>query len=355
MHSAIKTVDEIQVKKQLIIDVRSPSEYEEYHVPNAVNIPIFSDEERAQVGRTYKRVSQEAAKELGLKIFSPKLPLIYEEVKNLLTETNKEEILVYCWRGGMRSRSVVAMMNLLELPCVQLQGGIRAYRKMTSEKLEDFRDLEQPFVVLHGYTGSRKTDLLQQLKAEGYPVIDLEDLAGHRGSIFGQIGLQPRSQKTFEMLLVRELERLKGAPYIIIEGESKRIGKVVIPDFILEGKEVGRKLFISYPFEKRVETIYRTYHPDQYLKQLSEAMDHLEKRLDPALLERIETAKQTGNNKQICALLIEQYYDKKYQHQMRNIIDECEIINMPTFAEGVHQLKAYLSKLTSEVFTAEKG
>jgi tRNA 2-selenouridine synthase len=342
MEVPVKNLEQINENAQLIIDVRSPKEFEEFHIPEAVNIPIFSNEERANVGKIYKQVGEEAAKELGLQLFAPKLPKMYKQIKGLQKEGDKQEVLIYCARGGMRSSSVVITMAMMGLPCTQLKGGIRAFRQMISTKLKAHGQAAKSFIVLNGYTGSRKTDLLQELKKQGYPVLDLEGLAGHRGSIFGQIGMKPNSQKTFEMLLVQELDKLQHADYIIIEGESKRIGKVIVPDFILQGKEKGKQILISYPFKKRVETIYNIYHPSKFKTQIDEALNHLQKRLSPSIKGKVLSAQHNEDYKLIYKILMEDYYDKKYEFQLEQLEKKRQIIEMNSLDEGVIKLKDIL-------------
>ncbi|OZM57541.1 tRNA 2-selenouridine(34) synthase MnmH [Lottiidibacillus patelloidae] len=343
MEVTLKDIEQIDARSQLIIDVRSPKEYEEFHIPEAINIPIFSDEERAKIGTIYKRVGEEDAKELGLQLFAPKLPGFYKQLRDLLIETAKNEVLFYCARGGMRSRSFVVTMAMMGLPCTQLRGGIRAFRQEIIAKLKKQENRSRSFIVLNGYTGSRKTDLLQSLKKLGYPVLDLEGLAGHRGSIFGQIGMKPNSQKTFEMLLVQELEKLKDAQYILIEGESKRIGKVVIPNFILQGKVVGEQILISYPLEKRVENIYTIYDPSKYKTNIDEALGHLEKRLNQPIREKILSAKQNGDYKLIYKILMADYYDQRYEYQIQQMKNKQHVIEMSSLNEGLEKLTQFLT------------
>jgi tRNA 2-selenouridine synthase len=349
------TIDEIKNEEQLIIDVRSPKEFEEFHIPTAINMPLFSDEEREKVGFTYKQKSVEEAKELGLKLFAPKIPSFYKDIKKIFNQTGKKEILVYCSRGGMRSRSVVATMAMLDLPCLQLEGGIRAFRKQILDKLSSYQPLNIPLVVLQGYTGVRKTELLLSLKKQGYPVIDLEGLAGHRGSIFGQIGMKPNSQKTFDMLLVQELDRYKHEKYILIEGESKRIGKVVLPSFILDAKEKGKKILISYPFSKRLETIYQLYNPNEYEKDIYEAFQLIKKRLNKALHKEFEKHLAQKDFRKLYTLLMKEYYDKRYDYQIELDKSEKKVIHMESLEEGLEKLKKYLMIFQDSKVIVEKN
>lgn len=181
----IQAEDLYQLKKtnkQVIVDVRSPQEFQEATIPGSINIPLFSDQERAEVGTIYKQQGPEAAKEKGLAI-SKKLPDFIGEFKKL-----DAPITVFCWRGGMRSKTAATVLGLMGIEANRLSGGIRAYREWTVDLLNHF-DLKPKLLVLNGYTGNGKTILLERLAAKGYPVIDLEKIAGHRGSIFGHIGM----------------------------------------------------------------------------------------------------------------------------------------------------------------------
>lgn len=176
-------------KKMVLIDVRSPSEYKNFSMPGSINIPFFDDAERAEIGTLYKQESVGAAKERGLEIISAKLPEFVKQFKQL--EGNKT---VFCWRGGMRSRTTATLLSLMDVHVSRLEGGIREYRRWVINQLEQ---PEAPFkaYVLNGLTGTGKTRILKALEKQGYPVIDLEGLANHKGSIFGHIGVEPNNQK----------------------------------------------------------------------------------------------------------------------------------------------------------------
>lgn len=329
-------------KKVALIDVRSPGEFEEFHIPGAENLPLFTNEERAEVGTLYKQKGPETAKARGLEIVSPKLPELYRRVK-ALSETS-DETVIYCWRGGMRSRSLAMFMTMMGTPCLQLKGGIRSYRKLIVAELERYAALRKPFIVIRGYTGSQKTDILQALMKKGYPVLDLEGLAGHRGSIFGSVGLSPKSQKAFDRDLWRRLKELDDAPYYIIEGESKRIGRVVLPDFIMKGKETGVHFFIEYPFEKRVRAIYEAYDPEKNFTQLSEAYVRLRKYLDGRLAAELDEAFSTRDWERVIRLLLENYYDPRYRHKHKEYQQKSTVIAASSVEEAVEKLIPHLDE-----------
>lgn len=237
------TLDElfnIQKKEaHTLVDVRSPKEYQETTIPGSINIPIFTNEERAEVGTLYKQKGKEFAKQRGLEIFSQKLPDFIAACKQI-----KTPITVFCWRGGMRSKTAATVLDLMGVPINRLSGGIRSYRRWIVDFLEK-QTFKPELLVLNGYTGTGKTAILQRLFQNGHPVIDLEGMANHRGSIFGHIGLEPSNQKNFESALVQNILKYEGEPYVFIEGESRRIGKVSIPDLLYEKKEEGLQIFIN--------------------------------------------------------------------------------------------------------------
>jgi len=255
-------------RHSIIIDVRSPGEYNHGHIPGAVNIPLFTDEERKVVGTTYKQVSRKEAIKIGLDYFGPKMKNIVEEVEELLKrsqEKNSNSVFVHCWRGGMRSGAVAWLLNLYGFKVCTLAGGYKTYR---SHVLQTF---EQPFnlKILGGFTGSGKTETLKQLEKRGESIIDLESIASHKGSAFGNINMpeQP-SQEMFENLLCNELiaakekaERsnlsspFRGTGGIWLEDESQRIGLVNIPGTFWLTMRSSPVFFLDVPFEKRLDHI----------------------------------------------------------------------------------------------------
>lgn len=302
-----------------LVDVRSPSEYKDATIPGSINIPVFNNEERAEVGTLYKQVNSGAARERGLEIFSAKLPYFIKEFSQ--TETKKA---VFCWRGGMRSKTAATVLDLMGIQVHRLEGGIRTYREWVVRTLDELEFKPNAF-VLNGYTGSGKTAILQRLHKEGYPVLDLEGMANHRGSIFGQIGLEPHNQKRFESSVVQELLRFQQSPYVLLEGESKRIGKVVLPNFLFEKKEQGTQLFIDLPIEERVLNILDDYQPWEHQEECIEAFRIIKKRIHTPIAKEIEDNLEAGEFYSAVKLLLEYYYDPRYEHTANQYSDEKRI------------------------------
>ncbi|HEY4551932.1 MAG TPA: tRNA 2-selenouridine(34) synthase MnmH [Bacillaceae bacterium] len=303
-----------------IVDVRSPGEFHEATIPGSINIPVFNNEERAEVGTLYKQVGKEAAMERGLAIFSQKLPAFISEFKQIETP-----VTVFCWRGGMRSKTAATVLDLMGIHANRLAGGVRSYRRWVVQTLEE-ADFPPRLFVLNGYTGTGKTAILRQLEDGGYPVIDLEKMAGHRGSIFGQIGLTPSNQKKFDSLLVEAMSIFQNEPFVFIEGESKRIGKVYIPDFLYKKKEQGLQLFIHLPIEERIKNILEDYQPWQYPERFKEAFQFIRKRMHTPIAKEVESNIENGHFESATELLLKYYYDPRYEHSIQNQPENGKIV-----------------------------
>ena len=302
-----------------MVDVRSPEEFNEATIPGSINIPVFTNKERAEVGTIYKQVGAEEAKIKGLAIFSEKLPAFIAEFKQIETP-----ITVFCWRGGMRSKTTATVLDLMGVHAKRLTGGIRTYRQWVVHELEK-QEFKPKLYVLNGYTGSGKTAILKKLYEKGYPVIDLEGMAGHRGSIFGQIGLEPSNQKKFDSLLLAEVLRYKDKPYVFIEGESRRIGKVCIPDFLNDKKENGLQLFIDLPVKVRVQNILEDYQPWESPQPFKEAFQLIKKHIHTPVAKQIEVDLNSGEFAAATKLLLEYYYDPKYEYSRNQYQEEQKI------------------------------
>ena len=220
-----------------IIDVRSPAEYAEDHIPGAISAPVLDDAERAQVGTLYKQVSAFDAKKLGAALLAKNFA---RHVENLFRD--KEQTwrpLVYCWRGGKRSGAAAHILREIGWSADTLEGGYKAYRRWVVQQLEELpQQLE--WRVIHGPTGSGKSRLLCALKAAGAQVLDLEDLAAHRGSVLGNLpdAAQP-SQKWFESLVRARLAGLDSTRPVFVEAESRRIGRLAVPEILIEAIRGG--------------------------------------------------------------------------------------------------------------------
>lgn len=323
--------------KHTLIDVRSPKEFKENTIPGSINIPVFTDEERAEVGTIYKQIGQKEAEQKGLEIFSQKLPAFIEAFRTI-----KTDITVFCWRGGMRSKTAATVVDLMGIKVHRLIGGIRSHREWVVAQIEQAA-FPPELYVLDGFTGTGKTILLNQLHNKGFPMIDLEKMAGHRGSIFGQIGLEPSKQKKFDTLLVAKMEQYKNEPFVFVEGESKRIGKVLLPDFLFQKKENGFHIFIDLPMDIRVENILAEYQPWKYPEKFQEAFQLIKKHIHIPIAKEITTALENQNYSIAVRLLLEHYYDPRYTYANKHYKKNQQLwIQAENMTDALTQLTQFL-------------
>jgi len=297
----------------LIIDVRSPDEYAHAHIPNAFSLPLFTNEERAAVGTTYKQQSREAAIKLGLTFFGTKMQNMIEQVEGWAanyekTKGNKPTILVHCWRGGMRSTAVAWLLDLYGFKIEQLTGGYKAYRNWVLAQFEKNYSMK----VLGGYTGSGKTEILLQLQKSKLPVIDLEGLANHKGSAFGALGQNEQAtQEQFENNLAEALLNTCAAhPYFWIEDESQRIGTNMLPITFFKQLRNSICYFIDIPFEARLQFIVQAYGKFA-VADLIAATLRIQKRLG-GLETKTTVNLLVENNIEGAFSILLKYYDKVY-------------------------------------------
>jgi len=308
------------IGSSIIIDVRSPAEFEHAHIPTALNLPLFNNEERAFIGTTYKKQSREAAIKAGLPLFGTKMLSMIETVESWIKNKQKENdltkpsIYVHCWRGGMRSAAVAWLLDLYGYKVIQLMGGYKAYRNWV---LEQFT-ITYPLKVLGGYTGSGKTEILQALQEKNYAVIDLEGLAHHKGSAYGAIGQLPQpSQEMFENILADKLfEVNKKQKSIWIEDESQRIGKVLIPTPLFHLMRNSTCYFMTIPFEQRLAFIVQGYGKFD-AQSLIEATERIQKRLGGLETKNAVAHIMQGELKEAFSILLK-YYDKWYEKNAKN-------------------------------------
>ncbi|MCU6707257.1 tRNA 2-selenouridine(34) synthase MnmH [Paenibacillus sp. J5C_2022] len=327
-------------KHVTMIDVRSPSEFRNATIPGAINIPIFDDSERAEIGTLYKQVSIQAAKEKGLEIVSAKLPSFVKQFQEL-----SDPKAVFCWRGGMRSKTSATLLSLMDIHAYRLQGGYRAYRQWVLEELRN-ADIQAEVIVVNGLTGTGKTAILRKLKQEGYPVLDLEGMAGHRGSIFGGIGLAASNQKTFDAWLVEELKLLQHSPYILIEAENRRIGKIALPDVLMRKRETGRQIVIELPLQERVRQIMEDYRPQEHADECLEAFRRIRSRIHTPIAAEIEQLLQAEQYEAGIEQLLVHYYDPRYIHSSSQYGEQAaDKVNTDTMEDALLQVKSMLGDI----------
>ena len=299
-----------------VLDVRSPAEFAHAHIPGAHSLPLFTDEERKVVGTEYKQQSREQAIKTGLDYFGVKMRRMVEEAETIIdkhTYKNGEQktVLVHCWRGGMRSAGVAWLLDLYGFKVATLVGGYKAFRNWTLKQFEK----QYSFHILGGYTGSGKTELLQQLSAHNYAVVDLEGIANHKGSAFGGIGTpaQP-SQEMFENILAWALDEADDTSPIWLEDESQRIGGVNIPNALWKTMRASPLYFLDIPFVERLSHIANTYGKCKK-EDLVNAIIRIQKRLGNLNTKNAISHLLENNHKESFSILLT-YYDKYYTRDL---------------------------------------
>ena len=288
----------------VIIDVRAPIEFKKGHIANAINVPLFEDIERAEIGTLYKQQGKDIAVTRGLEIVSPKLVPFVNHVKKL---SSSKKIFVYCFRGGMRSNSFAWLMNTSGLDATILEGGYKNYRN----HVLNYFEREKKLVVLGGMTGSGKTDLLKNIKHDNFQIIDLEALANHKGSAFGSINEEKQNpQQVFENNLFYALNLLDEDKHIVVEDESQSIGFNKIPrGFWLQMKKAPI-IKLEVPFELRVQKLVQDYTTTN-IEALKICIKKIEQNLGTQNANLCLNYLDENNLTEVARLTLK-YYDKAY-------------------------------------------
>lgn len=318
----ITLTDFFNLRKELpLIDARSEGEFEQSHIPKSCNLPILTNSERVTVGTLYKKEGSEAATLKGFELVGPRFHQIQKEAIRLFPD---RKIIVYCWRGGMRSQILSWLLGMVGFEVYRLKGGYKTYRTFTFEEVRKDRML----IVLGGKTGTGKTILLQKLKEKGEQILDLEGIANHKGSSFGGIGqpLQPTVEQ-FENLLAENLFDLNPTLPTWIENESRKIGRLILPDQLFAQMMSSPLIDVQKTLEERIDHIATEYGhlPED---SLISAVTRLQKRLGGLRTqEAIEAIQEKNSAFWIANLLI--YYDKTYEFDLTRHQDEkTEILDL---------------------------
>lgn len=341
-------------KQHPVLDVRSPGEYKHAHIPTAYSLPLFTDEERKQVGTVYKQQSREEAIKIGLDFFGVKMRKMVEEAESLFVDRNSltesadtknsqngqrstNNVLIHCWRGGMRSAAVAWLLDMYGFKVYLLNGGYKAYRKWVLSQFEK----EYNFNIIGGYTGSGKTLLLHELANQNKITIDLEGLANHKGSAFGALENIPQpGQEMFENMLAENLFVVRcslndntnshanngqQSTAIFLEDESQRIGNLQIPMSLWYKMRKAPVFFMDIPFEQRLDYITEEYGK-QKKETLSEAILRIQKRLGGLETKNAVQFLEEDNYKE-CFRILLSYYDKWYYKGLQNRENLSSLLN----------------------------
>ena len=323
-----------------IIDARSPGEFAEDHLPGAQNWPVLDDEERRVVGTEYKQVAAFEARKRGAALVARNIATHLE--RWVLDKPRGWQPLVYCWRGGKRSGTLAWFLNEIGFRTSVIEGGYKAFRATVLEQLEDL-GARIDWRVVCGRTGSGKTRLLQALSAAGEQVLDLEDLAAHRGSVLGMVPGRPQpTQKSFDMVVWDVLRKLDLSRPVYVESESKKIGRLHVPEAIIDRmRRDGRCIRVEMPDASRVELLLEEYpafrEDTELFCKLLEPLVELRGR---EVVEGWQTAARQGRHAEVFLDLMHLHYDPTYLRSMPRNFRGFETATVLELANGRPQTLA---------------
>jgi tRNA 2-selenouridine synthase len=347
-YPALQTFDEVLPQLasfDAIIDVRSPGEFAEDRLPGAINCPVLDDEERQRVGTLYKQVNSFEAKKVGAALVARNIARHIEE--QFQDKPRDWKPLVYCWRGGNRSGSMAHVLAKIGWPAIQLDGGYKEYRRHVNQALTEL-PAQRQFRVICGTTGSGKSRLLQTLAAQGAQVLDLEQLASHRGSVLGHIPLEPQpTQKAFESTLWQALRQFDPERVIYVESESKKVGNLRVPELLMERMRASECVALRLSQSARVDLLMEDYahfvvSPDTLNRQL----DCLVQVHGKEKISRWQDMATAGDMQPLVDELLVQHYDPAYLRSIERNFSrystaeslELEGISDAAFARAAGQL-----------------
>ncbi len=324
-----------------IVDVRTPAEFEQGHIPGAYNIPLFSNEERAVVGTLYKNHGKQTATIKGLEFVGPNMAVFAKRARKLAVDG---KILVHCWRGGMRSASMAWLFQTIGLEAETLVGGYKAYRKYIRQSFQ----LPRKLIILGGLTGSGKTDILKELEKMGEQFLDLEGVAHHRGSSFGQIGQgeQP-SNEQFENNLAVDWLAMDAHRIIWLEDESKPMGRVRIMDDFYARMRKLPLIVLEMPRELRVLRLVDDY-ASLDIQLLDEALQRIGKRIGGQNLKEAVEALHTGDFAKVANITLD-YYDKTYSYGIEQREDVKKLFISTNSADPKHNAELIMKVLNENM------
>ncbi|SFG48739.1 tRNA 2-selenouridine synthase [Desulfotomaculum arcticum] len=346
MYQDISIEDALNKMAELpVVDLRSPGEFREATIPGALNIPLLDNVERAIVGTVYKHEGPEKARYMAMELLSPKLPAFVYSFKEVALE---KKIVIFCWRGGERSHFAASILDLMGFKVFRITGGFKAYRKHVLQFF-DREILPYRAVALHGLTGVGKTDVLLELKSWGFNVLDLEGLARHRGSVFGKIGQLPSpGQKMFESLIESEFRLVQINSYFLVECESKRIGKLIIPSAVFNTMGKGINILLYANVKSRTERIKRDYltGKDGNLTALKAAIERLAKYIGNRKVTELTDLLGSGKISSVIEFLLLNYYDPLYKYPSGPSDDYFLSVNTENLGMAVKEIACFIEELS---------
>ena len=330
-----------KIDADTVIDVRAPSEFAEDHIPGAINLPVLSDAERAEVGTIYVQQSAFLARKIGAALVAANSA---RHLQGPLAQMQGDwQPLVYCWRGGQRSGAFATILEQVGWRVHFVEGGYRSYRRHVNDLLYKSVLLHR-FRVIDGGTGTAKTKLLHHLQEAGAQILDLEGMAGHRGSLFGGLGVAQPAQKMFETRLAAALGGLDPTKITWIEGESSKIGARMVPPAVWAAMCAAERVEITAPLKERAAFLTTAYADlTQNIPRLIQAIDHLRSYHAKSTIEDWQALARSGEWQALAAALMSVHYDPRYLKSQARAEKRAQQIALPdlgpqTLAQAAQEL-----------------
>jgi len=319
-----------ELDNYVIFDARTKKEFDKFHIPSAVHIPLVNNEEYHNVGCLYNQVSPELAYDVGF-------DYIFKNVQEIIEHAEPfkdKRILVYCARGGLRSKTLVYLLAAQGFSVIQLRGGMKRYRNFILNQLDTMKIPR--LVVLQGLAGSRKTALLRQLNNK----IDLELCAKHNSSAFGALDHVSNSQKQFMFELYEQLKKVETNEFVFIEGEARRVGPVEIPKRLWKQMNNSEVMYLSVSLDNRSVHLSEEYPcMKKYLIEYIESTDSLKKLISKDMKNQLIEFINENNPIEFWKLILKEYYDPRYNHSFQSITFD-QTIDANNFEETLHHLRS---------------
>ena len=298
-----------------IIDVRSPAEFKEDHISGSINLPVLNNEQRVDIGTIYKKESPFKAKKIGASLVSNNISKHLKKV--LISKPGNWKPLIYCWRGGQRSKAFATVLSEIGWQVTILKGGYKTYRSAINNEINKLTKTSR-FIVLKGPTGCAKTKILELLKKQGLSVLNLEELASHKGSLLGEIPNKKQpSQKLFESKIFASLNDLKNKKKVFIESESSKIGNLFLPQIVLNKIKTSQAIEINANLDQRIKFLLNDY--SKYIREENSFLELFKHAKNKVSLKTINNWLKLYKNKnwyKLAHYLIVDYYDPLYTHNL---------------------------------------
>ena len=298
-----------------IIDVRSPAEFKEDHISGSINLPVLNNKQRVDIGKIYKKESPFKAKKIGASLVSNNISKHLKKV--LINKPGNWKPLIYCWRGGQRSKAFATVLSEIGWQVTILKGGYKTYRSSINNEINKLTKTSR-FIVLKGPTGCAKTKILELLKKQGLSVLNLERLASHKGSLLGDIPNKKQpSQKMFESKIFSSLNNLKNKNKIFIESESSKIGNLFLPQIVLNKIKTSQAIEINANLDERIKFLLNDY--SKYIREENsflELFKHAKNKVSSKTINNWLKLYKNKNWYKLAHYLIVDYYDPLYKHNL---------------------------------------